>query len=772
MNFKSLVNEICCDNRIKNGVLDLKNEDHVFILQEYLEKAGYNIDEIVEKTAKLFEAGRFPDRQAYNKDGILVTFPNKQYRDRAVNKGTHFAENPKKAQANIFKTDGEQGTDVQSDSEPSDKEPATLDQTLDKDIEGDSGVDKRTPAEKKQDAWGVEAILTGQTPLVNYSVDEAKSYGFYNKGFKWFDTNGNLIGEQIYDETISKNVIVSDAIAPAKYIKKAEKIKDQINVELLSKLDFLKNAEKTQRTLIFETIPILFANGIKTFENLNVSGNYNSYAISFLKEWGNLRAKLEAISDEKARVENIKIYDLVDNDLKEIGGLNGTSLESLGKPTDFIHKDIKKFYTYAEDYNKRFIKEKEGKENTADIVLIYGGSANDVYEALKSGNIEQEDVDSMAKIKNKNVKFALISLKAGSAKLGRVLTQLVSYVGQDIPAVPSKEKPKPLNEGLLDTISQSISTLITKLKGVPDLAKEYYKSFINVINPFTKKISSFFSKELNDNVKQINNSDYKNIQRLENEIEKEIGPVNEAKGKCGKEGAELKDSLFKNMKAFRNILKSDNTDVVLIQKILQYSNNPLLKQNFPILISQEQIESVKNFRSILINLLNSIENDYNVSDCIDRATLNPILKYRANILSLRYIDLILANILKDVNSSDSSKIREEFIKLASVLSTEAVFGNNVSLPLIKFTGKKIEKLKYKRNFKFEVPDKIDDLKLGKLKINIVPDEGYLTVYLYLFNGMVTEDDITVPTYIEYLMKSNSGSAFTFSVEGSKVVEKI
>ncbi len=507
-------------------------------------------------------------------------------------------------------------------------------------------------------------------------------------------------------------------------------------------------------------------------DDLNVSGNYNSYAISFLKEWGNLRAKLEAISDEKARVENIKIYDLVDNDLKEIGGLNGTSLESLGKPTDFIHKDIKKFYTYAEDYNKRFIKEKEGKENTADIVLIYGGSANDVYEALKSGNIEQEDVDSMAKIKNKNVKFALISLKAGSAKLGRVLTQLVSYVGQDIPAVPSKEKPKPLNEGLLDTISQSISTLITKLKGVPDLAKEYYKSFINVINPFTKKISSFFSKELNDNVKQINNSDYKNIQRLENEIEKEIGPVNEAKGKCGKEGAELKDSLFKNMKAFRNILKSDNTDVVLIQKILQYSNNPLLKQNFPILISQEQIESVKNFRSILINLLNSIENDYNVSDCIDRATLNPILKYRANILSLRYIDLILANILKDVNSSDSSKIREEFIKLASVLSTEAVFGNNVSLPLIKFTGKKIEKLKYKRNFKFEVPDKIDDLKLGKLKINIVPDEGYLTVYLYLFNGMVTEDDITVPTYIEYLMKSNSGSAFTFSVEGSKVVEKI
>jgi hypothetical protein len=223
---------------------------------------------------------------------------------------------------------------------------------------------------------------------------------------------------------------------------------------------------------------------------------------------------------------------------------------------------------------------------------------------------------------------------------------------------------------------------------------------------------------------------------------------------------------------FKNILKSDNTDVILIQKILQFSNNPLLKQIFPIFLDEKQIEEVKNFRGILINLLNEIEQDFDVNDCIDRETLNPVLKYRGNILSLRYIDLILSNILKDVNTSDPDKIREEFIKLASILSTEAVFGNNVSLPLIKYTGKKIEKLKYKNNFKFEVPNEIDDLKLGKLKINIVPEQGYLTVYLYLFNGMVTKDDITVPTYIEYLMNSVSGSSFTFSVEGAKVVEKI
>ena len=104
MNFKSLINDICCDGRIKDGIFDFRNQEHVFVLQEYLEKAGCDVNYVVEKTAKLFEAGRFPERQAYNKDGILVTFPSKEYKDRAVNKGTHFAENPKKSDANIFTT--------------------------------------------------------------------------------------------------------------------------------------------------------------------------------------------------------------------------------------------------------------------------------------------------------------------------------------------------------------------------------------------------------------------------------------------------------------------------------------------------------------------------------------------------------------------------------------------------------------------------------------------------------------------------------------------
>lgn len=221
MNFKSLINDICCDGRIKDGIFDFENQEHVFVLQEYLEKVGYDVNFVVDKTAKLFEAGRFPDRQAYNKDGILVTFPSKEYRDRAVNKGTHFAENPKKAQTNIFTeppSDIKAGGDTKSDTSKQDDKDVTvpIDQALDRKIV-DTDQDKRTPREKELDAIAVQSVLTGQSPLVNYSVDEAKKFGFYKKGYEWFDIEGNLIGEQVYDESRKTTVIrktIKEAISP------------------------------------------------------------------------------------------------------------------------------------------------------------------------------------------------------------------------------------------------------------------------------------------------------------------------------------------------------------------------------------------------------------------------------------------------------------------------------------------------------------------------------------------------------------------------------
>ncbi len=469
MKFESIINDICCDNRIKNGVFEIKNVDHVFILQEYLEKVGLDIETIVDKTAQLFEAGRFPERQAYNKNGILVTFPNKEYRDRAVNKGTHFAENPKKADTNIFS--GEQPDLATADTKkPDEPETHLVDREVSKIDQSD--VDLRSPEEISQDAEAVSALL--KTPTFQYALEEAIACNFYNKGFLWYNSDGEYIGKQKYDEATGKVIIVPEAINPAVYLKKAAKVVEILDSELFDKLHFLKDADKSKRTLIFETIPILAANGIRDFTNLNVSGDYQEFAIDFLRSWGNLRLKLEKIENERFREENLKIYDLVNKDLLEIGGVGNVSLSELGTPTDFIHKDIRTFYKHAGKYNDAKSGEKVGKskENTADIVLIYGGTAQDVYQALDDNRIDEQDENSLAKIRDKDIKFALISLKAGSARLGHVLQKLVTYVGTEIPIAPGKKpkqvKESALNEGVLDTIMNSFKQFAKIIKDIPE----------------------------------------------------------------------------------------------------------------------------------------------------------------------------------------------------------------------------------------------------------------------------------------------------------------
>jgi len=262
MNFKSIINDVCCDSRIKNGVLDINNPEHVLILQEYLEKNGYGIDEIVDRTATLFEAGRFPERQAYNKDGILVTFPSKEYRNRAVNKGTHFVENPKKVQANIFNVPGDlsavRATEKQPDEEKSDEEKkdiVSIDKEVQTDIEADD-KDERSTGAIKQDAVANVAILTGETPLINYSVDEAVKYGFYRKGMSWYNSEGDLIGEQVYDEKIGVIISINESLLSkiTGFFKKTwEKVKSYfrsvINILITNSMSDLEPGEETEITI-------------------------------------------------------------------------------------------------------------------------------------------------------------------------------------------------------------------------------------------------------------------------------------------------------------------------------------------------------------------------------------------------------------------------------------------------------------------------------------------------------------------------------------------
>lgn len=87
--------ESTLDSRIDDGIVDLTNIKHIEVIHEVLKNKGLEDDGIEELfETMLAQEGKYPDRQAYNKEGWLVTFPSKEYRDAAIKRGTHAMADP------------------------------------------------------------------------------------------------------------------------------------------------------------------------------------------------------------------------------------------------------------------------------------------------------------------------------------------------------------------------------------------------------------------------------------------------------------------------------------------------------------------------------------------------------------------------------------------------------------------------------------------------------------------------------------------------------
>ncbi len=85
--------DVCTNPLIENGTFDPTNNEHMFLLMEALD-GNLEEEHIVKAVSALKCEGKYPDRQAYNKEGWLVTFPSKEYRDAAIKKGTHSPSDP------------------------------------------------------------------------------------------------------------------------------------------------------------------------------------------------------------------------------------------------------------------------------------------------------------------------------------------------------------------------------------------------------------------------------------------------------------------------------------------------------------------------------------------------------------------------------------------------------------------------------------------------------------------------------------------------------
>lgn len=103
-----LLLSVCLDERVTDGMFNPSLQEHLDVLTHHLEQRGLERDWIKEYVENIRE-GKYPERQAYNKEGFLVTFPTPEHKKQALASGEYFQNDP---------TGGKGGMHLVKKSEP------------------------------------------------------------------------------------------------------------------------------------------------------------------------------------------------------------------------------------------------------------------------------------------------------------------------------------------------------------------------------------------------------------------------------------------------------------------------------------------------------------------------------------------------------------------------------------------------------------------------------------------------------------------------------
>jgi len=557
-------------------------------------------------------------------------------------------------------------------------------------------------------------------------------------------------------------------------------------------------------------------------------GNYHIDALSKVQKWIQLDQKIglkvNEISKEpllKLSLEKNELYKgylAYKNHYDSISGINsGISLEDVTgtKPTGFINKDITKFY---EAFNSSQYKSKDkSKENTGDAVLLYGCSADDVYSALKNNKVGSTDKEESLCIildnnnKETSKKFAIVSLKAGKGRAGRVLTFFNSIFGGGINAVPglrysqnSDENPQKLTPAellgtsesyiaeifqdiyvdkqllteveFMNALRSSLTKLVTAVGKIPKALADTIGEFAGNLKKITNKVFGSIVLGFKDEIQSVKTK-YFTLVNAEENLRKEMEITNEGKD----DPIKVTHSFYINTAVLvREVRKINYESLIgrIVQKSKQLDNNKIFVTDVQD-IDESTITGIKNN-------INNIWNTYFVplkdSTCvtkkvtcepitlIDRDAFKPMIYFNSNIVAFEFFEKLLDKVLSQGSSlSDQKNIKDEFIKISSQISAEAIFGKNDSLPLIKYDGKKIQRLGKKKEYSITsiVEEKGGDFKVGKIEIKKSKDGNYFIVYLYLIFELQIVDDEVVPYYSLVELRNDSKSSFTFKAEVNK-----
>jgi len=452
----------------------------------------------------------------------------------------------------------------------------------------------------------------------------------------------------------------------------------------------------------------------------------------------------------------------------------------------------------------------KSKENTGDAVLLYGCTPDEVYSALKSNKVgstgKEQSLCVILDNKNKETskRFAIVSLKAGKGRAGRILTLLRPMLGDTSSASPSIRHPQALtpddflqiNESYIAEIFQdiyvdkqlltevefmnalksSLTKLVTAVGNIPKSLADTMSEFAGNLKKVTTKVFGSIVLGFKDEMQAIKTKYFPLVNAEEN-LRKEIETTNEGKD----EPIKVTHSFYTNTAVLvREVRKINYESLIgrIIQKSKQLDNNKIFVTDVQD-IDESTITGIKNN-------INNIWNTYFVplknSKCvtkkvtcepitlIDRDAFKPVIYFNSNILAFEFFEKILDKVMSQGSSlSDQKKIKDEFINISSQISAEAIFGKNDGLPLIKYDGKKIQRLGKKKEYSITsiAEQKGGDFKVGKIEIKKSKDGNYFIIYLYLIFELQIIDDEVVPYYSLVELRNDSQSSFTFKAEVNK-----
>ena len=168
-----ILNDVSLDERVNNGMFNIEENNHMEALRDYLSKKGIDEDSVRSFSNRVLE-GKYPERQAYNAKGILVTFPTPEYKSNAIKKGTHFEKDPTKGQSNLFSAPQSPQKSVPTAGDSDKKEPAPEPKT---NLPVSQASDTTTSDDDSSEPLPVQAKTTAapqQTPTSTPAAEPVK----------------------------------------------------------------------------------------------------------------------------------------------------------------------------------------------------------------------------------------------------------------------------------------------------------------------------------------------------------------------------------------------------------------------------------------------------------------------------------------------------------------------------------------------------------------------------------------------------------------------